>query len=137
MGMLDGGLAQSIYDGFQGQLLQLSLRKSTQPTSGGLDDAGDPLVPPEPADLPCEGFIDLYSAFTRAQMSIPGTDLKLCIFGKSLPDGTVPAKDDICQVTGPAGSIYYGRWYQLRDADCDPAGALWVSQSFEIKAPAP
>lgn len=137
MGLLDGGLAQSIYDGFRGQLLTAKLRKRTVPTSGALDRAGDPIDPPAPTDQVCEGFIDRYSDFTHAQAGIPRDDLKLCIFGKSLPDGVRPEKDDIAQITGPVGSEFYGRWFQIRQRAIDPAGALWECQSFEIKAPTP
>lgn len=136
MGLLDGGLAQSIHDGFTGKLLTAQLRKRSIPASGGLDRAGDPIVPPSPTDHPCEGFIDAYSAFTMAQAGIPDTDLKLCLFGKSLPNGVRPEKDDIAKITGPDGSIYAGRWFQVRKSAIDPAGALWECQSFEIKAPA-
>lgn len=135
MSLLDGSLAQSIYDAFKGQLLTGKLRKHAIPSSGALDRAGDPIDPPAPTDYDFEGFIDQFSAFTRAQAGIPDTDLKLCFFGKSLPAGLKPEKDDIAQITGPAGSIYYGKWYQVRNGAIDPAGALWESQAFEIEEP--
>lgn len=127
MGLLDGDLAQSIYDGFRGQLLTGVLRKRAIANSGGLDRAGDPIAPLAPTDYPIEGFVDRYSDFTRAQAGIPATDLRLCIFGKSLPAGIEPAKDDIAQLGGV--------WYQVRERAIDPAGALWDCRSFQIKAP--
>jgi hypothetical protein len=117
-------------------LTEIWLRKRAIPASGALDKGGDPIDPPAPDDHDAQGFIDRYSEFTQAQAGIPRDDLKLCLFGKSLPDGVAPEKDDICQVTGPAGSIFAGRWFQIRERAIDPAGALWECQSFEIKAPA-
>ena len=134
MGMLDGELASSIFDGFKGKLLTGSLRKRTVPTSGGLDRAGDP-IDSASADHSFEGFIDRYSEFSHAQAGIPESDLKLCIFGKSLAAGIAPERDNIAQITGPAGSIYVGRWYQIRKAAIDPAGALWECQSVQIPEP--
>jgi hypothetical protein len=135
MGILDGSLAQSIYDGFKGQLLTATYRERVVPDSGGTDELGDPQ---DVADVEhdCEGFVDLYSATTRAQAGIPATDLQLNIFAKSM-DGVVPQRDGIFEITGPVGSIYLGKWYQVRNRDVDPAGALWQLQSFEIKAPTP
>lgn len=135
MGLLDGQLAQSIYDGFKGKLLSGQFYQHAVADSGGLDERGDPLLS-EPADsgTACEGFIDVYSAFTRAQAGIPETDLKVCLFGKSMP-GVTPDRDNLFHVTGPTGSIYLNRWFQVRRSAIDPAGALWELQSFEVEAP--
>lgn len=131
-GILDGSLAQSIYDAFTGQLLTGTYWTRSVPESGGQDELGDPTAV---ADTPYsfEGFVDLYSAVTRAQAGIPDTDLKLCIFAKSLD--VEPVRDGIAKITGPVGSIYVGKFYQVREKAIDPAGALWELQSFEIKDP--
>lgn len=136
MGPLDGQLAQSIYDGFKGKLLSGRFYQHAVADSGGLDERGDPLFsqPDDPDGVACEGFIDLYSAFTRAQAGIPETDLKVCLFGRSMPSVT-PAANNLFEVTGPSGSIYLGRWFQVRKQGIDPAGALWELQSFEVEAP--
>lgn len=135
MGILDGSLAQSIRDGFKGQLLTAIYYASSVPASGGKDALGDPTsVARVPHD--CEGFVDLYSVTTRAQAGIPETDLKVCIFAKSM-DGVTPERDGLVEITGPATSIYAGKWYQVRKQGIDPAGALWELQSFEVKAPTP
>lgn len=130
--ILDGSLAQSIYDGFKGKLLTGTYSKRTVPDSGGLDALGDPQDVAS-TSYTFEGFIDLYSAITRAQAGIPDTDLKLCIFAKSLT--VEPERDGIAEITGPAGSIYVGKFYQVREKRIDPAGALWELQSFEIEDP--
>lgn len=133
-GILDGSLAQSIYDGFKDQLLTAIYYERLVADSGGTDELGDPTAV---ADLPhdCQGFIDEYSATVRAQAGIPETDLKVCLFGKSLD--VTPARGGMVQITGPAGSIYLDRWFQVREKRIDPAGALWELQSFEIKDPTP
>lgn len=135
MGLLDGELAQSIYDGFKDKLLTFAYRERTVPDSGALDELGDPLDLASD-DTDCQGFIDEYSAFTRAQAGIPDTDLKVCLFGKSLP-GVTPKREALVHVTGPTGSIYYDRWFQIRERGIDPAGALWECQSFEVAEPSP
>lgn len=134
MGLLDGELAQSIYDGFAGKLLTARYHAHTVPDSGALDALGDP-IDTDTVPTACEGFIDAYSAFTRAQAGIPDTDMKVCLFGKSMP-GVTPERDGLVEITGPAGSIYAGRWFQIRERRVDPAGALWECQSFEVPEPA-
>jgi hypothetical protein len=135
-GLLNGELAASIYAGFKGKLLTGRFYQHAVAESGGLDSRGDPLVsePGEPTGIACEGFIDNYSAFSHAQAGIPDTDLKVCVFGKSMPAVT-PAERNLFECTGPAGSIYKDRWFQVRRAAIDPAGALWECQSFEIEVP--
>ena len=131
MGILDGPLAQSIYAGFQGKLLVGLLRRTDVAGSGGLNDKGDPNAV-APATYDCQGFVDKFSAFTRKQAGIPETDLKVCIFGASLPAGFEPQKDDQVKFTRAGVAT----WYQLRTADVDPAGALWECQGFVIPEPA-
>lgn len=135
MSLLDGEFAQQIADAFAGQLLTGQLRLTTTPASGALDRAGDPIGTLAQSFEPFEGFVDQFSAYTRAQPGFPQADLKLCIFGKSLADGVNPERDQIAQITGPSGSVFAGRWFQIRDRNIDPAGALWECQAFEIEAP--
>jgi hypothetical protein len=125
MGLLDGDLQASIYAGFKGKLLTGILRKRATPQSGTLDDHGDPLEL-VPTDHAIEGFPDNYSALLKAQAGIPDTDLKLCIFGGSIP-GVEPARDDIARL----GT----QWYKIRKAETDPATALWVCQASRIETP--
>lgn len=132
MGLLDGGLAQDIYAAFSGQLLTGLFYSRSVPVSGALDRAGDP-VDVASAPAACEGFVDLYSEFQHSN-GIPEDDLQLSIFAKSMPSVT-PAAGDVAKITGPSGSIYAGKWYQVRKQAIDPAGALWVLQSFEISEP--
>ncbi len=126
MGILDGQLASAIYAGFKGKLKTGTLRKMVRSESGGLDAKGDPIAA-APVTYGFEGFTDLYSAFYKAQAGIPASDLKVCIFGKSLPAGIVPGKDDKALISGV--------WYQLRQVGVDPAGALYECQAFQCGAP--
>lgn len=125
MGVLDGPLATAIYKGFKGKLKKGVLRQMQFPDSGAQDDLGDD-IDGAPVDYKFEGFTDNYSDFYKAQAGIPDTDLKVCIFAKSMPDHVRPGKDNKARV----GTV----WYQLRAAKVDPAGALWECQAFEIEA---
>lgn len=126
MSLLDGQIADAIYAGFKGKLKTGTLRKVSIGVSAGLDDLGDP-IDTAPVSYAFEGFTARYSAFYRAQAGIPDTDLKLNIFAKSLDAGIEPGIDD--------KAVIDGIWYQIRKRAIDPAGALWVCQSFEIAEP--
>jgi len=130
MGILDGPLAQSIYDGFKGKLLSGTLRKNVEGDSGALDGKGDP-IDVAPTDYDTEGFVDNYDDAYRARAGIPQTDVMVGIFGKSI-DGVIVEKDDIASFTRSGVTT----WYQVRRAKLDPAGALWDCQSFVIPEPA-
>jgi hypothetical protein len=125
MGLLDGDLSQSLYQGFKGRLLKGELRRYGG--SDTLDSHGDP----EPAPYQSwqiEGYEDDYSAFTRASAGIPDTDFKLCFFAASAnPSGLVPQEGDVANL---------GRgWASIRKAATDPAQALWTCQSFRTELP--
>lgn len=128
MGLLDGQLAQAIYNGFKGKLLKGSLRREVLGDSGGLDEFGDP-VAPTPVIWTLQGFTDEYSDFFKATAFVPTTDLKVNVFAKSLQ--VRPQKDDKVSFT-QAGVV---TWYQVRKVATDPATALWVCQSFVCPAP--
>lgn len=130
MGILDGQLAQAVYDGFKGRLLKGTLRREVIGDSSGLDELGD-AVAPEPVSWGAQGFTDEYSDFFKAQAGIPTTDLKVCIFAKSLPAGVRPQKDDKVSLTQAGVTT----WYQVRKVMTDPATALWTCQSFVCQAP--
>jgi len=129
MGLLDGDLAASIYEGFKGRLLSGTFYQRRIPDSGGLDQLGDPQDLGYD-DFKCEGFVDDYSAFTRAQAGIPDTDLKLCIFAESMP-GVVPEQANFAVLNTKLGP----KWYEVRKRATDPAVALWECQAFEIPEP--
>lgn len=133
VGLLDGNLPASIYQGFRGKLLGGVIRQAV--AAADLDAAGDPeTVAPKITKI--EGFTENYSAFTRAQAGIPATDLKLNIFSASAP-GIVPAEGNQARLDRKAAGRTISQWYQVRGpVEIDPAGVLWVCQSFEIKAPA-
>jgi len=103
MGLLDGQIAQLIFNGFKGRLLPGNLRIFVD--AGTLDEKGDP-VSKIPTTYSCEGFIEEYSEKYRAQAGIPETDLAVNIFAKSLPANVNPAKDSL--------ALFSGQWYQLR-----------------------
>lgn len=134
-GLLDGGLARSIYQGFRGKLLKGVIHQLVVPDGTQLDGHGDPETV-APLITKLEGFPEGYSRFTKAQAGIPTTDLKLNIFAASMP-GITPAIGNQVRLDRKAGARTIATWYQIRGpVEIDPAGVLWVCQSFEIKAPA-
>lgn len=124
--LLEGEIAKRVYSAFKGKLLSGTLRRESVDESSGLDEFGDPITQ-DASTWDCQGFVDEYSEFIRAQARIPDTDLKISIFAKSLPSGIRPVQGD--QVK------FRGTWYQLRNADTDPAEALWVCRGYEIEDP--
>jgi hypothetical protein len=127
MGLLDTQIADAIYKGFKGKLLNGVIRQVVTPASGSLDELGDPQAG-DPIDTDCQGFTENYSAYHRAQAGIPQTDLKVNLFARSMP-GITPSKDAVVKFVR-AG---VDEWYQLRGPrEIDPAGALWVCQAFAL-----
>lgn len=130
MGLLDGDLAQQIYEGFRGKLLTGIIRQEAIPSSGALDSYGDP-IDAQDVDTAIEGFSAAYNDAFRARAGIPEQDVKVCIFANSCP-GITPSKDDKVRIDRAGVST----WFQLRKVGIDPAKAMWVCQSFEIAEPA-
>jgi hypothetical protein len=130
VGLLDGDLARAIYAGFKGRLLVGRLLRIAPAPSAGLDALGD-LQSPGLVAYRLEGFTDQYSDFSRATAGIPDTDVKVCIFGASLPAGIRPLKDDRVAFTRKGVES----WYQLRRDATDPAEALWECQAYAIEPP--
>lgn len=97
------------------------LRRAT--LSPTVDANGDPSRTYTNFNL--EGFVDVYSAFQKAQAGIPESDVKLLIIAGSL--SIQPRKDD--QVR------FRGIWYQVRGLGTDPGIATWELQSFQISDP--
>lgn len=128
MALLDGDIAKKIFAAFKGKLQTGLIRQISAPSSGGTDEYGDDLDG-APTDTACEGFVEDYDDAYRARAGIPDLDVKVNIFGQSIPTIT-PGKDDKVQM--PTG----GQWYQLRRAKKDPATALWTCQAFAIPEPA-
>lgn len=120
-GLLEGQLAKAIYDGFKNKLLKGTLKRLV-PVA--LNAKGDPSTTTEQT-WSIQGFVDGYSEFFRIQTGVPDTDAKVCIFAKSLPDGTRPKKDDLVEL--PAGT-----WYRLVSINVDPATALWECRASKI-----
>lgn len=130
MGLLDGDLAQSIYDGFKGRLLTGIIRQEAVPVSGGLDGKGDP-VELTPADTAIEGFYEDYDAMYLARSGLPKESVKVSIFAKSAPT-IIPKRDDKVRLDQAGVET----WYQLRRVQTDPAKALWTCpDAFVISAP--
>lgn len=127
MGLLDGDLAQSIYDGFKGRLLSGEVRRSATPISGALDAHGDP-TDLEQLRWDVEGFRDTFARSTRAQAGIPTSTVKVCVFAQSAPDWR-PQEDDQVRLGA--------QWFRLAGGplDIDPAGALWSLDAEEIAEP--
>lgn len=131
MGLLDGDLANEIYEGFKGELLTGIFRQAVPTVSGGLDRYGDDAAPDVPVDTDCEGWTEFYSAAFAARSGIPDTDVQVNIFSASMP-GITPTPDDIVRLDRAGVST----WYQVRKKATDPAQAVWQLQSFEIPEPA-
>ena len=118
-GILDG-LAATVYRAFENKLDLGTLRQE----QGGIqNDLGDK-VRSEVVEYPCQGFTDKYNDVFRARAGIPEGDVKVMIFGASLPAGVRPGKDDKVMMNAA--------WWQIRKAETDPATALWECQSFSI-----
>lgn len=118
--LLEGQLAKQIFAGFKGKLLSGSLTRMVP--GGGLDAFGDP-VTSTPQSYPCEGFVEAFSAFYRAQAGIPDTDVSILIFAESI--GTVPNNDDIV--------TFRNVRYQIRKTlEIDPAVATYRLQGYRI-----
>lgn len=134
VGLLDGDLAGSIYQGFKGSLSRGIVRRTVVPTETALDPLGDPEAA-VPQDTSIEGFAENYSRFSQAQIGIPATDLKLNIFAASAP-GFTPVVGDRVRLDRRVGSTVVSQWYQIRGpVNIDPADVLWVCQSFEVAPP--
>lgn len=125
VGLLEGQIASAIYKGFKDKLLKGTLRRLAADAATGLDKLGDP-INIEKTDYACQGFVDEYSEFMRAQAGIPDTDLKVCIFAKSLPASIKPQLDDLVQ--------FKSIWYQLKSPiGTDPAIALWICRASKVQ----
>lgn len=126
-GLLEGEIANAIYQGFKGKLLKGTLTRKIADEEVELDKLGDPKNT-EPTVWQVEGFTDAYSRFTKATAGIPDTDLRVNIFAKSLPTGVRPEMDDV---------VYFnGEHYILRASiEVDPAGALWQCQASRTTVP--
>jgi len=115
MGILDGDIADAIASGFDGLLLNGTLRKNA---TAGRDSNGDPIT--ASADYAVQGMQDTYSAVIRKMAGIPETDVKLLLIAGLC--GAAPAIGDKVQMNG--------QWFQIRDVSIDPAGATYECQSF-------
>lgn len=124
MGLLTGDIANEIFKGFKGLLLKGTLVRDNPSTT--IDSLGDPITVTTQS-WPCEGFVDNYSAHTKAAAGIPATDSKVCIFAKSLPAGIRPQKDDRVTMTN---GVIATDWQLRASIVIDPAGALWECQAF-------
>lgn len=135
-GLLDGGLAGSIYSSFKGRLLKGVIVQHALAPGAALDGHGDPTAT-VPKTTRLEGFSEGYSRFTRAQAGIPGTDVKVSIFSASMK-GVEPAIGNQVRLDRKlAGGKTESRWYEIKGPiDIDPAGVLWECQASVIRAPA-
>lgn len=116
---LEGKLAAALAKGFAGKLLTGTLRKVT---TSGRDAHGDPIS--GTADYPVQGFVDNYSAMTRAAAGIPMEDSKIVLIAGLC--GAAPAIGDKVQLQG--------QWWQVRAVAIDPAGATYELQSYRVPA---
>ncbi len=123
MGLLDGEIAQQIYNGFKGQLLKGTLMRDSLPVSPVINDRGQ-VTNKILQQWSCEGFVDSYNDVFRVSAGIPATDSKVSIFAKSLPSGIEPIKDDRI--------VFNSKTWQVRERKTDPATALWECQSYEV-----
>lgn len=128
--LLTGDIQKQVFAAFRGKLLTGVIRQARVGISGGLDDYGD-AIDVGFVESKCEGFTENYSDAFKAASGIPQTDIKVNIFGGSIP-GITPGKDDLVMLKGITGV----QWYQLRGpVKTDPATALWNCQAFPRAAP--
>lgn len=120
---LDKQLQKAIASGFKGKLLKGTITR----TSGeAVDEYGD-VIPGDSASFSFEGFVDGFSAYTRAQAGIPDTDAKVCIIAGSLKPFTYPKGGDRIVIQGRTFNA-------VKPWATDPAEALFEVQATEIKA---
>lgn len=118
--MLEGQIRDAIAAGFAGRLLSGTLTRTTP--GGGLDEYGDP-VEPTTTQYPCQGFVENFTAYYRAQAGIPDTDVEILLIGGLID--VEPKKDD--KVT------FRGVTYQIRRIlGIDPARASYQLQGYEL-----
>lgn len=120
MASLLDAIPKQIFSGFRGKLLPATL---TVITSSGVSSTGDATTLTE-TDYTCEGFLENYNEYYRAQAGIPNTDLKWNVFAASLPAGIEPSRDDKVKFRGDT--------YRIRTVETDPAKALWYGRAFKI-----
>jgi hypothetical protein len=119
MALLDGDLRAAIARGFAGLLLPGVVTRTVP--GGGLDEHGDPIANTT-VTYACQGFVETFSAFYRAQAGIPDTDVKITLIGGLT--GTRPQKDDRVTLRGTV--------YQIRRiVNIDPAEASYELQGYQ------
>jgi len=119
-------IPKQIYQGFRGKLRSGTLRRHSNDPLLALDENGETATPLIET-WSCQGFVDNYSKFLRAQAGIPDSDMQINIFASSLTSGVVPKIQDYV--------TFAGGWYQLKVPQTDPAVALWTCQGTITRAP--
>jgi hypothetical protein len=110
MGLLDGGLQAIFGQAFGPRLLDATLHKVTltDDGTGGFSSASLP--------YPVKGMIDDYSDYTRAQLGVPQTDVRLIVMQYGVP--VEPQLQDELTIRD--------RRYALSRIKADPANATWT-----------
>ena len=127
-GILDK-IATDLFAGFKGKLHKGTLKRVASDPAAGLNEFGDP-QDRVTTTWGCEGFVDNSSRGFKGVDQVPEHAVTVCIFGRSLVNGSVrPELDDMVQF--PKGT---GPWYQIKaPARTDPANALWECGAIEVQ----
>lgn len=124
--LLEGRISRLIHRKAKRYLLKGTLRRSV-PATGDRDEYNDP-VDAEPETFKLVGFHDETTRIFEGEV-LPITDLLVNILAESLK--TEPTQDDVVSLTQRRVT----RWYQLRSAKVDPAGAMWICRAFRTSPP--
>lgn len=116
MGLLTGGLAQTIHSAMKGLFLDAVLLRDVPGVSS---DPADP-SPPVRSSYPCKAIADTYSSFDVASGLADSTDAKILILSKSL---------SFRPVAGDKISLNGGKPLSIVRVTTDPAMAVWECQA--------
>lgn len=119
MGLLDGDLREVFGSVFAPLLLDAVITRVTliPDGAGGMSESS--------VSANAKGMVEKYSAYERAQLAIPATDVKLILLQKDV--GLVP--DVHSQIT------IRGQLYSVQGIEEDPAQASWTIQGRPVFVP--
>lgn len=119
MGLLDGDLREVFGSVFAPLLLDAVITRVTlvPDGAGGLTETA--------VTADAKGMVEQYSAYERARLGVPATDVKLILLQKD-----VPIRIDVHSKV-----MIRGQLYSVQDWSEDPAQASWTVQGRPILAP--
>ena len=128
--LLESKLKAAIAKGFQGKLLQGTLRREAPAGRDTYGDATGAVI----TTFTFEGIRETWTARYKAMAGIPETDVSILILQGSFNPVTVVTKED--QNSYIYMSTPWLAWYKVRNVlEVDPAGASARLQVYEVPAP--